>query len=64
MKLTGWRVFRNGELIFDNVDIEIPDMPGFHPVPEQAMMEWINESEIVKFHTVDGGDIRKGAIDV
>jgi hypothetical protein len=26
VKLTGWKVYRDGELIFDNVDIEIPDM--------------------------------------
>jgi hypothetical protein len=58
MKLTGWRVFRNGELIFDNVDIEIPDIPGFHPVADQQT------KEISRELIVDGEDIRKGAIDV
>jgi hypothetical protein len=61
MKLTGYKVYRNGVLLFDNVDIEIPDIPGFHPV---TRLEPGGDLVLAdKFYTVDGKDIRKGAID-
>lgn len=65
MTLTGYKVYRNNELLYDNVDIGIPNIPYFCPVVTEKM-EQINEelTNIVNFQTVDGGDIRKGAIDI
>jgi hypothetical protein len=40
MKLTGWKVFRNGELIFDYADIEMPDMVlRVPPLPDHHTLE-------------------------
>jgi hypothetical protein len=54
VKLTGWKVFRNGQLIFENVDIEIPDMGN--------LLKGFGTKE--RFQAADGSDIREGAIEL